>query len=1069
VFEGRSGSADGGGIFGTAMGQIRTLGATYLGFYQAITSITAEINRDRERRRAQFMVGVEADREVANQAPNLGVELLGEMKRWAQQNQGVIGAKTEDILKVAGFTKSMGLDDPDRIKSATADALRLSVGNAERAIGLQQIAVASLVQQGSTDMRGAMVQSRQFAEASAGENEMVFMGNVVDRLITATNDQSDPERAVERGMELIAAASKTFSDTSGDNTSRAIGNIIAALPKVKLQESTMIDGERVQIDKELVDSFNNETDVLKRLDMVLENAAMMQIAVRSSGLGKQVVELATGEKGPLDAMMEDVLTSPKFREELARAEKTIMPLSEASAYFESYAQQIEENTEALRMVNQGLGALAVQTTQKANVLSGGAQEVFDRGMEGIDLTGPDEVPRAVGTTAEELARIEDRKAGRPENEASYKRAGIAAMIEWEKKQGTPEDADNLVQLRVLDREMAKLENAIEKEVGAERFLAERIDTLTDATDKPRAAMVRDSMDLRGDTPDKQARRREFELKEAALEVVKAEKKAAQVKRLTGEDDPELIQEVEQAKARQRILIDRQIRQGRGDQLRREMAEVDRKIASNRSGEFFDRFSEEGAAARQRNLRELEERRVDLSGRIAGAAGEDAADQPIRDLSGGVVGRRAMALQAASVAAVRTAARQAVRAVEVSPDDLLGVRTATEQILEQPGDMIRVQPDDRSGNRGVFLDGSAPVSTLPEQKEQTDLLRQIAAQPLVEVIERQVRVPVTPNVPITSPPQSANGPVGGQVPPVPPTPPAGQRAIPIDPIGDDLLFSLPPEPPRAQAERAEWSDRTKQVADAVDRWTAKMDYEDAASDARRAEIARLDPEIPNDPRETQKIQRLDRMQYDLEKMGEWDTEKQTAAWGELNPENPLGVPDRDSATQKDEALRADYVKAAKAYRDAMASSGNMAEIERTGKEFRRLKSVLKLSFDGPFAYEAIEPDRVRKPPAGLPTDARMPTDIFGDNFRQRDGRQVGIAGSNRLSIATNGAGQQTMNGAAGAVLVTPMSSQKIEELLAQNNALMSELIRIQAMATIKPSRSIGASQAVQRQPVAVAAP
>lgn len=463
VFEGKDGDQSG-GFAGMAMGQVKTLAATYFGLHQAITLLTAEFTRDADRRKMQFQLGVEGDREVARQAPNLGVGDLREFKLWAQQNQGKIGASTQDILRVAGFTKSMGISDREMIKKATADALKLAVGDVDTAIGLQQIAVANMVQQKSTNFRGSLIQSRQFAESAAGPNEAVFMANVADRLITATNKRMNMEQA----MEITSAMTRTFSEQSGDVTSRAMLNLLSELSKMKLTSSAVIDAEKVKVDKQLVEAFNAEKNEYKKFRMALADSGLAKLA--SAKLG--------GEKGPLHEMMVDTLTDPsgKFKMMLAESEKTIMSIDEAGKNFTEYSKAVDDNTRELRLFNEGMGRLNKIQTTESNTLNGAAQQLYEEGLKGIDLTGVlgvEEATKLQMETVAELSRASDRRMGIPENEAKYKREAIDFVIKQEQQMGTDSESDTMRSLVALRDGLLKMEIEYDKKMGEEIVFAQR--------------------------------------------------------------------------------------------------------------------------------------------------------------------------------------------------------------------------------------------------------------------------------------------------------------------------------------------------------------------------------------------------------------------------------------------------------------------------------------------------------------------------------------------------------------------------------------------------------------------
>jgi hypothetical protein len=445
---GAGGTGPGAGFAGTAVGQIKTLAATYLGLYEGINAVMREMEHGKEVLRSQYDTGIVGQQELVRQTPNIGTEDIGNMAKWAQESQKELMTSQENILNLAGFTKSMGVTDPEGMKQMTSLALKATRGDVETARGLQQLASVLLKTQGSNNYKGALGQARQMAEVSAGVVESIFNANISDRLVTmsiASQNQKIDGLSVEQIMEFIGTGSRTFSDQSGDNMSRAVLVGIDKLIDFKPQKS--YKGARVP--DEVMAAYKAAGSVQERYDVVSQ----------SKELGFQFAERMAAAQGPLAGMIDKMFTSSEFRKNLLETQKLVTPLEEAGQFLDEQTQELQKNTEVLGIVNSTLMGLQEVRTSPKGIASGATQKLMDD-VSKIDLAGVDFMATAQGALAENLARKEMLSSGMPYNEAMLKLQNVQTIIRQQKSKGMPEDSAAMMQLREIENGLAELADKI---------------------------------------------------------------------------------------------------------------------------------------------------------------------------------------------------------------------------------------------------------------------------------------------------------------------------------------------------------------------------------------------------------------------------------------------------------------------------------------------------------------------------------------------------------------------------------------------------------------------------------
>ena len=169
--------------------------------------------------------------------------------------------------------------------------------------------------------------------------------------------------------------------------------------------------------------------------------------------------------------------SGKFKQMLAESEKVIQSIDDAGKNFDQYAQSVDENTRELRLFNEGIGRLNKIQTTEANTLNGAAQQLYEDGLKGIDLTGVlgvEEATKLQMETVAELSRASDRRIGIPENEAKYKREAVEFAIKQEQQMGTDSESDTMRSLIALRDGLLKMEIEYDRKIGEEVVLAQRV-------------------------------------------------------------------------------------------------------------------------------------------------------------------------------------------------------------------------------------------------------------------------------------------------------------------------------------------------------------------------------------------------------------------------------------------------------------------------------------------------------------------------------------------------------------------------------------------------------------------
>jgi len=443
---GGNGGAGGGlaGFGGTAMGQVKTLAATYLGLYEGINAVVRELEHGKEALRHQFEKGIIGQQEVVKQAATLGNDMLGPMKKWAQENQGELMTSQENILNLAGFTKQIGITDIDQLKAMTELSLKVSRGDVETARGLQQMAVLLLKTQNSDNIKGGIGQARQFAEASAGVNELILNKNVSDRLVTMSiksrMQQIEP-LSVEQILEHFGAGTRTFGDTEGDTMSRA--QLVGFDSLLDFKPKRAYKGTRVSDDD--LDAYKNAKSLQERF-MVVAN---------SKELSFQFAKEKASRQGPMAETIEKMFTADLYMQNLNESKKLITSLDDASRYLDEQQRVVEDNTKVLGIVNKSLMAMNEAITTDKATAAGSSQGIMDR-VAKIDLAGWDAKDRGVAAIVEHNAQVKMLADGGGYNEAMLKLMNVQSLIKSQQEKGVQEENPIMQQLRAAEDGLAAL-------------------------------------------------------------------------------------------------------------------------------------------------------------------------------------------------------------------------------------------------------------------------------------------------------------------------------------------------------------------------------------------------------------------------------------------------------------------------------------------------------------------------------------------------------------------------------------------------------------------------------------
>lgn len=421
---------EGSSLLTSLVGQAKSFALTYVGIHQTAQMLTTEFNKHREFQLESAKHAAELNRELLKQAPNIDIENVPEVKKFAINNAERLLTDPKDIAHLVGVAQS---SSAKTLKGAIAGAeasLMMTLGDVAQSEELITggLMIASL--NNSENSKAALGQLRTTSKVSLATDEAQFIGNVLPAITGLSRRTKNLDGiSTEQSLELVGAFSRIMGDREGSTTNTNLMSMRTSFDDFNpVRKKKLKDGKISLLDQKTIDAFNAERDLFARRQMMIDNPE----------LGNQFLNLQK-RGGPRDlaqAWLHPTASDQRFMKE---AKDTIPSFAAGEAIFESVVKQARDQNPGL-VARQGRSSATVAALSGDRAaLPGEARASYDSIWNGDDknkalnLTGWDTTARMGAAVSVQAKYAQRREAGMKDNDADSYAEGVKYLIRREKR------------------------------------------------------------------------------------------------------------------------------------------------------------------------------------------------------------------------------------------------------------------------------------------------------------------------------------------------------------------------------------------------------------------------------------------------------------------------------------------------------------------------------------------------------------------------------------------------------------------------------------------------------------
>ena len=368
------------GMASSAVGKLVNVAAGLASVQVVITALNEELDKVKRLRAEAAGTKRTFEQALADVAQNVGAEAVPEARQMIITESPKLGVTQEGLANILGVAISAGAKDLKEAMSLSAAALKLTVGDAERAMALVggTLDVASLG--GSTNFEGALGQLIQTQSQVRSTNLSEFARNIGPGLAAATADLSQQEGvSTERALEVASVISQIIKDQTGANTATTMRMLFTRMGSFAPErEKKMDDGGIAKVTKEQIAAFKQLRTFDERLKMMAAVPA----------IGEQFLETQRESIGKT-AISEIIKRSDRAVAFEDKAKANITSIDEAQGSFKELTKAIDENTPTLAAERKSTAALQQVQVTGGRGAEGEVEEIVQRALSNVDLSGLD--------------------------------------------------------------------------------------------------------------------------------------------------------------------------------------------------------------------------------------------------------------------------------------------------------------------------------------------------------------------------------------------------------------------------------------------------------------------------------------------------------------------------------------------------------------------------------------------------------------------------------------------------------------------------------------------------------
>lgn len=368
----------------TAITKMAGLAAGMAGFKMVLEAAIAELEKAQQVRlkASETMQSVEGA--IAEMALNIGADNVGKARGMIEQNAPQMGVTQEGLASMLAAGISGGAKDLDEALKLSSATLKLTAGDAQKAIPIMSGMLTMAATTGNRDFESTLGQLSQFQEAARGEDLSVSINNMATAM-AAANTKGERIQALggERTLEMASVMSQLLQDkdmsVTGTTLRQMFSKMDAFIPKTS---ATLDDGTKSKLSPQDVEAFSKLGTMDDRVQAMRQNPEIAKqfLSTIEENQGKSAVrQIVKGDQKALD---------------LEAAAAAIVTSQEgAKKDFDALVTVIAENTKNLQAANKSKAA--DQVTDPKLALEGSIIEAFNRAVDGMtNASGLDSFTRA---------------------------------------------------------------------------------------------------------------------------------------------------------------------------------------------------------------------------------------------------------------------------------------------------------------------------------------------------------------------------------------------------------------------------------------------------------------------------------------------------------------------------------------------------------------------------------------------------------------------------------------------------------------------------------------------------
>jgi len=361
-----------GALGNTAVQKLGGLAAGMTAFKMVLEAAIAELERAQQVRLKASTTMQSVEGAIADMALNIGADNVAQARGMIEQNAPQLGVTQEGLASMLAAGISGGAKDLDEALKLSSATLKLTAGDAQKAIPIMSGMLTMASTTGNRDFESTLGQLSQFQEAARGEDLAVSIGNMATAMAAANTDgERISALGSERTLELASVMSQLLQDKDMSITGTTMRQMFSKMDNfIPKTSATLDDGTKSTLSRDVIEAFNKLGTMDERMQAMRANPE----------IAKQFLSTIEENQGK-SAVRSLVTGTDKARELETAAAAIVTSQAQAKQDFDALVTVIAENTKNLQAANKSKAA--DQVTDAKTALEGSIIEAFNRAVDGM--------------------------------------------------------------------------------------------------------------------------------------------------------------------------------------------------------------------------------------------------------------------------------------------------------------------------------------------------------------------------------------------------------------------------------------------------------------------------------------------------------------------------------------------------------------------------------------------------------------------------------------------------------------------------------------------------------------